>query len=39
MAGELVGGAFLGAVVQEGAKPITNQIFKGLKFKKTRKKP
>jgi len=37
MAGELVGGAFLGAVVQEGAKPITNQIFKGLKFKKTRK--
>lgn len=37
MAGELVGGAFLGAVVQEGAKPITNQISKGLKFKKTRK--
>ncbi|AET04042.2 disease resistance protein (CC-NBS-LRR class) family protein [Medicago truncatula] len=37
MAGELVGGAFLGAVVQEGAKPFTNQISKGLKFKKTRK--
>lgn len=37
MPGELVGGVFLGAVVQEGAKPITNQISKGWKFKKTRK--
>ncbi|CAK8562367.1 unnamed protein product [Lathyrus sativus] len=36
MAG-LVEGALLGAVVQEGAKPITNQISKAFHFKTTRK--
>ncbi|XP_045786283.1 probable disease resistance protein At5g66900 [Trifolium pratense] len=38
MTGGLVEGAVLGAVFQEGTKPITNQIYKSLKFKTTRKK-
>jgi hypothetical protein len=38
MTGGLVEGAVLGAVFQEGTKPITNQISKAFKFKKTRKK-
>jgi hypothetical protein len=37
MAGELVGGAFLGAVVQEGMQPVTNQISKAFMFKTSRK--
>jgi septal ring factor EnvC (AmiA/AmiB activator) len=37
MAGGLVEGSVLGAVFQEGAKPITNQISKALKFRTTRK--
>ncbi|CAI8609222.1 unnamed protein product [Vicia faba] len=37
MAGGLVEGAVLGAVFQEGTKPITNQISKAWNFRKTRK--
>lgn len=37
MAGGLVEGAVLGAVIQEGTKPITNQISKAWNFRKTRK--
>lgn len=37
MAGGLVEGAVLGAVFQEGSKPITNQISKAWNFRKTRK--
>ncbi|MCI30001.1 leucine-rich repeat protein soc-2-like protein, partial [Trifolium medium] len=37
MTGGLVEGAVLGAVFQEGTKPITNQISKGFQFKTTRK--
>ncbi|XP_058766132.1 probable disease resistance protein At5g66900 isoform X2 [Vicia villosa] len=37
MHGGLVEGAVLGAVLQEGSKPITDQISKAMNFRKTRK--
>ncbi|WJX89727.1 hypothetical protein P8452_71699 [Trifolium repens] len=38
MTGGLVEGAALGALFQEGTKPITNQISKAFEFRETRKK-